>query len=106
MINEMPRSTLHLQMFGKEKYPATIPWHATASLQGTRRALFDSDELTCLYAFRHRRHECGAVTSAAMAGLKIDLCGRSMLMMDSELGAEAPSSVTEALANSLNASFS
>ncbi|MGH8106750.1 MAG: alpha/beta fold hydrolase, partial [Arenimonas sp.] len=71
LINPMPPAPWHQQMPSREKYPALIPWRSQASLAGTRRALFDSDEMTCLYAFRHWRDESGAVMNAAMAGVEI-----------------------------------
>jgi len=71
LINPIPPAPWHLQMPSREKYPAIIPWRWNASLQGTRRALFDCDEMSCLYAFRHWRDESGAVMNAAMAGVDI-----------------------------------
>ena len=56
-INPMPPSPLHKLIPHREKYPGIISWRSQASLAGTRRALFDSDEMTCLYAFRHWRDE-------------------------------------------------
>jgi len=106
VINSIPPEPLHLAMPQKEKYPAIIPWRAKASLQGTRRALFDSDEMTCLYAFRHWRDESGAVMNAAMAGVKINLFNRPVLIMASELDTDVPFPLSEQLANNLNASFS
>ena len=75
-------------------------------MQGTRRALFDSDEMTCLFAFRHWRDESGAVMNAAMAGIKIDLFDRPVLMMASELDTDVPFHISEQLASNLNVTFS
>ncbi len=106
LINPMPPAPLHLQMPQKEKYPAIIPWRTKASLQGTRRALFDSDAMTCLFAFRHWRNESGVVMNAAMVGVKIDAFNRPVLMAASELDTDVPFHISEQLANNLNASFS
>ena len=106
LINPMPPAPLHLQMPQKEQYSPIIPWRTKASLQATRHALFDSDEMTCLFAFRHWRDESGALLNAAMAGIKIDLRPRPVLMMASELDTEVPFSVSEAMAISLNTPFS
>ncbi|MEO8002523.1 MAG: alpha/beta hydrolase [Arenimonas sp.] len=106
LINPMPPAPLHLQMPGKEKYPAIIPWQAKASLQGTRRALFDSDVMTCLFAFRHWRNESGGVMNAAMAGIDINFRDQPMLIMASELDMDMPFHISTQLASYLNASFS
>ena len=105
LINPMPPTPFHLQMPTRENYPDIIPWQSRASLQGTRRALFDGDEMTCLYALRHWRNESGAVMNAAMAGINIIQPMCPVLVMASEHDRDVPFSVSKTLANNLNASF-
>jgi len=105
LVNPMPPAPLHLQMAPKEKYSAIIPWRKNASLAGSRRALFDSDEMTCLFAFRHWRDESGAVMNAAMAGIEVTQAICPVLVMASELDIDVAFSVTKNLADKLNASF-
>lgn len=105
LINPMPPAPLHAQMPAREKYPDIIPWQSLASLQGTRQALFDCDEMSCLYAFRHWRDESGAVMNAAMAGVDIVQRSCPLLVMASEQDTDVAFSLTRILAESLNASF-
>ena len=72
LINPMPPAPLHMQIPTRENYPDIIPWKSDASLTGTRRALFDCDETTCLYAFRHWRNESGSVMNTAMQGVEVE----------------------------------
>jgi hypothetical protein len=105
LINPMPPAPLNIQMPVREKYPAIIPWQSKACLQSTRRALPDSDELTCLYAFRHWRNESGAAMNAAMAGIKIKQTSCAIWVLASENDEEVPCALSINLADSLNASF-
>lgn len=105
LINPMLPAPSHSQMPPRENYPAVIPWQTHASLAGTRRALFDSDEMTCLYAFRHWRNESGAVMNEAMQGVEVALPTGPILFLASEQDADVPFSLSQNLANSLDASF-
>lgn len=105
LINPIPPSPFHLQLPAPEKYPEIIPWKASASLQGTRRSLFDADEMTCLYAFRHWRDESGAVMNAAMAGIKIVQPACPVLVVASEQDKDIAFATSKLLAENLNASF-
>lgn len=105
LINPMPPAPFHLQMPAQEKYPDIIPWQSRASLQSTRRALFDCDNMTCHYAFRHWRDESGAVMSAAMAGIAIVQPVCRLLVMASEQDQDVPFSLSKTLADNLNVSF-
>lgn len=105
LINPMPPAPLHLQMPVHEQYPAIIPWQTNASLQSTRRALFDCDEMTCLFAFRHWRNESGAVMNAAMAGIDIVQPVCPVFVVASGKDSDLPFEVSQKLAINLNASF-
>ncbi len=105
LINPMLPAPLHRQMPSREKYPVVIPWRSRASLAGTRRALFDSDEMTCLYAFRHWRDESGAAMNAAMAGVEIAQPNCPILVFGSEQDTDVPFSLTKKLAENMNATF-
>lgn len=105
LINPMPPAPWHLQMLVHEKYPDIIPWQINASLQGTRRSLFDADEMTCLFAFRHWRNESGTVMNAAMAGIDIVQPACPVLVMASEKDSDVPFEVTQKLVVNLNAMF-
>jgi pimeloyl-ACP methyl ester carboxylesterase len=105
LINPIPPAPFHLQMPTRENYSDVIPWKLNASLQGTRSALFDADEMTCLFAFRHWRDESGAVMNAAISGVDIiqPLC--PVLMMASVQDKDIPFSMSRILAEKMNASF-
>jgi esterase/lipase len=105
LINPMPPAPFHVDMPGRGKYPAIIPWRANANLQDTRRALSDCDELTCLYAFRHWRDESGMVMNTAMAGVEVDVPSCAVFIMASENDQEVPFSLSNTLAENMNASF-
>jgi len=105
LINPIPPAPWHSQMPLREKYPVIIPWRSNASLQGTRRALFDCDEMTSLFAFRHWRDESGAVMNAAMAGVDVLIPLCPLLVMASGQDADVPFPLTKNFSESLNASF-
>lgn len=105
LINPMPPSPWHLQMAAQEHYSAVIPWQSRASLRGTRRALFDCDAVTCLYAFRRWRDESGAAMNTAMAGVDIIRPNCPVLVMGSEQDKDVPFAASKNLATSLNAAF-
>jgi pimeloyl-ACP methyl ester carboxylesterase len=105
LINPMPPAPFNTQMPTREKYPAIIPWRANANLQGTRRALFDCDDVTCLYAFHHWRDESGLVMNTAMAGVDVDVPSCAVLIMTSENDQEVPFSLSKTLSENMNASF-
>ena len=105
LINPMPPAPWHTRMPTRENYPDVIPWRSGASLPGTRRALFDSDEMTCLFAFRHWRDESGTVVNAAMQGIDVGKPVCPMLVMASESDSDIPFCLTKEVVESLNASF-
>ena len=105
LINPIPPAPFHLQTPVREKYPEIIPWESGASLWGTRRSLFDADEMTCLYAFRHWRDESGEVVNAAMAGIEIVLPNCPLLVMASEQDKDIAFAISKIVADNLNASF-
>lgn len=105
LINPMPPVPWYTQMPAHEQYPAIIPWQRNASLPGTRRALFDCDEMTCLYAFRHWRNESGAVMNEAMQGVEVTRPECPLLVMASEQDTDVPFTVSRDVAKNMNASF-
>ncbi|MGH8049258.1 MAG: alpha/beta hydrolase [Arenimonas sp.] len=105
LINPMPPTPLHSHMPTRGKYPDIIPWQTNASLQGTRQSVFDADEMTCLYAFRHWRDESGAVMNTALSGVDIVKPTCPVLVMASEKDTDVPFAVTQKLAENLNAMF-
>jgi esterase/lipase len=105
LVNPMPAAPLHARMPIREKYPCIIPWQANASLQGTRHALSDCDELTCVYAFRHWRDESGMVMNTAMSGVNVDMPSCAVFVMASENDQEVPFSLSKTWAENMNASF-
>lgn len=105
LINPMLPAPWHAQMPPRENYPDLVPWQLNASLPGTRRALFDSDEITCLYAFRHWRNESGAVMNEAMQGVEIARPECPLLVMASVQDVDIPFAVSRNLAENLNAGF-
>ncbi len=105
LINPMPPAPWHSRMPATENYSAIIPWRVNANLSGTRRTLFDCDEMTCLYAFRHWRDESGAAINAARSGVEVAPPNCSVLVMASEQDTAVPFSLSQHLADHLNASF-
>ena len=105
LINPMPPAPWHTQMPAHENYPPIIPWQTNASLAGTRRALFDGDEITCLYAFRHWRNESGAVMNEAMQGVEVVRPECPLLVMASEQDTDVPFTVSRDFAENMNATF-
>lgn len=71
LVNPLPPAPFHRELPARADYPAIVPWGREASLGGTRRALPDADESTCLYAFRRWRDEAGAVLNAVRAGIDV-----------------------------------
>lgn len=105
LINPMPPAPWHAEMPAQENYPAIIPWQTNASLPGTRQALFDCDEMTCLYAFRRWRDESGAVMIDAMQGLAVARPECPLFVMASEQDTAVPFPISRTLAENLNATF-
>ncbi|MFT3807470.1 alpha/beta fold hydrolase [Arenimonas sp.] len=85
-------------------YADIVPWSATASLAGTRRALFDADEATCLYAFRRWRDESATVLREAHDGISLPSPTCPVLMIVSGQDDDIPEAVSLAFAEALNAS--
>lgn len=105
LINPMPPLPWQTRMPARESYPDVIPWRSEAGLQGTRRALFDCDEMSCLFAFRHWRDESGAVVNAAMQGIDVGKPACPVLVMASENDSDIPFCLMKEVAESLNAAF-
>lgn len=105
LINPIPPAPFHLQTPVREKYLEIIPWKTDACLRGTRQSLFDADEMTCLYAFRHWRDESGEVMNAAMAGIEIVQPDCPLLVMASEQDKDIPFTTSKIVAGNLNAAF-
>lgn len=105
LINPIPPAPWQVQMPTCKNYLQIIPWRTRASLRGTRQALPDCDEATCLYAFRHWRDESAAVMNTAMAGVEAPQPDCPVLVMASELDSDIPIALAKDFASSLNASF-
>lgn len=67
LVNPLPPAPWHAAL-APRTWPDVVPWRRHARLDGTRRALPDTDEATALFAFRHWRDESGAVLRHAYAG--------------------------------------
>lgn len=68
LVNPLPPAPWHSDLVSRA-WPDIVPWHRQARLDGTRRALPDTDEATTLFAFRHWRDESGAVLRHAYEGV-------------------------------------
>ena len=84
-------------------WPAIVPWGREASLAGTRRAIPDADEASCLYAFRRWRDESGAVLEEARAGIAIELPRLPTRVVASGADGDVPAAVSLRLAEALSA---
>ncbi|MEO6173003.1 MAG: alpha/beta hydrolase [Arenimonas sp.] len=105
LINPLPPAPWHLRLPARENYPDVIPWRSDASLEGTRRTLFDGDEPTCIFAFRQWRDESGAVLNAAIHGIDVGKTSCPVLVMASENDSDIEFCLTKEVAESLNATF-
>jgi pimeloyl-ACP methyl ester carboxylesterase len=105
MVNPLPASPWHRDLPSRPAWPDVVPWGRTASLPGTRRALPDADETTCLFAFRRWRDESGAALNAAHGGIEMPAPNCPLLMLASTGDEEVPASLTAAWAKALGASM-
>jgi pimeloyl-ACP methyl ester carboxylesterase len=86
-------------------YPPLVPWGRCRSLEGTRRALPDADDATCLYAFRRWRDESGAVMTQAVAGVAVARPACPVLVLASSADTDVPAASSRALARELGADY-
>lgn len=103
LINPLPPSPWQQLMPSFSRGGDIVPWSSTASLAGTRRALRDADDATCLYAFRRWRDESVAVLREARDGVSLPMPARPMLMIVSGKDEDVPESASLAFAESLGA---
>ena len=103
LVNPLPPSPWQhgLPEFSREG--GTVPWSSTASLAGTRRALFDADEATCLYAFRRWRDESSDVLREARAGIALAKPACPVLTIVSGKDEDVPETVSLTLAEAIGA---
>lgn len=106
VINPLPPRPWSAQLPRVARPPGIVPWATTASLSGTRRALFDADEATCLYAFRRWRDESSAVLQDALAGVSLPMPSCPVLTIISGKDEDMPENVSRAFADALNARVS
>ncbi len=101
LVNPMPPAGLP-----PRDTPAIVPWGATASLAGTRRALApDADDATCAWAWRRWRDESGRVLAEARAGRDLPRPACPVLVIASEADEDVPPAASAALAAALGASL-
>ena len=105
LVNALPPAPWHSMLPAREAYPAVIPWGSDATLAGTRKAMPDSDDAACLYAFRRWRDESGAVMNAARGGVVVERPGCPVLVFASELDTDVPVAASAALADAYAASL-
>jgi pimeloyl-ACP methyl ester carboxylesterase len=104
LVNPMPAAPWHARLpVRSTPYPPIVPWARTASLEGTRRSLFDADEATCLAAFRRWRDESGRVMNEACEGVAVPAVVGRVVMVISENDEDIPSAVSSAIALALSA---
>lgn len=103
LINPLPPSPWQRALPDFSPTGDIVPWSSTASLAGTRRALSDADDATCLYAFRRWRDESATVLREARAGISLPLPSCPALMIVSGKDDEVPESVSLAFAEALAA---
>jgi len=104
LINPLPPSPLHRQLPARE-WPDRVPWGSERDLAGTRRALFDADDATCLAAFRLWRDESGRALREASAGIEACVPECPILVWASERDEDVPHQVSRELAGRLGADF-
>ena len=82
-----------------------VHWRRDASLAGTRAALPDADDATCLYAFRRWRDESRAVVDAARAGVVVQAPACPLRVLASAGDRDVPAELSEALSHALGGDF-
>ena len=103
LVNPLPPIPWNSQFPARAAYPDVIPWRRDATLAGTRRSLFDADEASSLFAFRHWRDESGAVMNEACAGVATSVPECPVLVMASGRDDDVPDALSLALAQDLRA---
>lgn len=101
LVNPMPPEGLP----GPDDGAGLVLWGREASLDGTRRALPDADDLATLHAFRRWRDESGRALRQARAGVACAAGTAPVLVMASVDDTDVPPERSAALAASLGASL-
>lgn len=96
LVNPLPPAPWNRSLPTRD-YPEVVPWRRTARLDGTRRALPDSDDATALFAFRHWRDESGRVLCEA-GTVAVERPACPLLCIASTDDTDVPATVTAALA--------
>lgn len=97
LVNPLPPAPWHSDLIARA-WPDIVPWHRQARLDGTRRALPDTDEATALFAFRHWRDESGAVLRHAYAGAAVSRPACPVLFVVSNADDDVPPAIPSAMA--------
>jgi pimeloyl-ACP methyl ester carboxylesterase len=103
LVNPMPPSPWHASLPGEPPSGDVVPWRASASLAGTRRAMPDADDAACRFAWRRWRDESAAVLRAAREGIAAPALRAPTLVIASGCDDDVPSDASAALAASLPA---
>ncbi|MBB5015979.1 alpha/beta hydrolase [Rehaibacterium terrae] len=103
LVNPLPPAPFAAELPACAPHPAIVPWGREATLAGTRRALPDADEATCLYAFRRWRDESGAVLNAARAGIEVAPPACPVLAIASSDDEDVPPTLTARFADAIGA---
>jgi pimeloyl-ACP methyl ester carboxylesterase len=103
LVNPLPPTPWHGGLPVRGPYPAIVRWGREASLSGTRRALPDADDATCLYAFRRWRDESGAALDEARAGIPAIRPRCPCLVIASGRDEDVPMPVSVAFAEGIGA---
>lgn len=101
LVNPLPPVAWN-EAIPRREFPDVIPWRRTSRLEGTRRALPDSDDATALFAFRHWRDESGRVLREARH-VFAERPACPTLFIASADDEDVPSAVTEAVARAWQA---
>ena len=104
LINPLPPAGIAPRP-ARTDYPDVVGWARERSLAGTRRALPDADDATCLFAFRRWRDESGAVLRAAALGIQVEIARCPVLVLASESDDDVPPAASRHLAARLGADF-
>ena len=103
LVNPLPPAGFPGVPTSATRYPARVPWRATASLASTARALPDADATTWHQAWRRWRDESGAVMNAAATGVPAAVPTTPTLVLASEADDDVPATTSRALAHALAA---
>jgi len=102
LVNPLPPAPFASRL-PRRAWPARVPWATTASLAGTRAAVPDADDATCLAAWRRWRDESGAVLAEAYAGIAVAEPTVPTLVLAAEADADLPFALTTEFARQLGA---